>query len=401
MGAGRTRPAVRAWLNQAQHERAEFGVLDRLDNENWQSPPFNRYAFTHFDEVLPTAAVSRHRRPSTPVTVGLGSFAGMPDLEARLDVLCTDALLVRRGELVLGEYYRPGFGPGQQHLLMSVSKSLCGLVIGSLIDDGVIDPHLPVGAYMPALDGSAFADATVQQMLDMTTAIDYREDYLDPAAEVQTHDRAAGWRTPRPGDPADTYSFLTSLTRSRSHGEHFVYCSANTDALAWVAEEASGLRYADLLSERLWSRLGARDDARIQVDRGGFGFANGGVICTARDLERIGRLMLRGGELDGDRIVSESFVAQTMAGGDPEACEGARLGGVFPNGSYRNQWWSTGNDRGNVYAYGIHGQFLWLDPGSDTVIVTFSSLPAPADPQDMREHIELLTDLICAVETTS
>jgi CubicO group peptidase (beta-lactamase class C family) len=175
------------------------------------------------------------------------------------------------------------------------------------------------------------------------------------------------------------YHFLRSLRRNQPHGEKFVYHSAHTDALAWLCESVTGKRYASVLSERLWSRIGALDNARIGVDRGGFPFANGAVNCTPRDLARIGRMMLNGGSLEGERIVSEEFVAATLAGGDRTKGKEARWVKRFPSGSYRNQWWSAGNHRRNVYAVGIHGQYIWLDPPSDTVIVKFSSQPDPLD----------------------
>jgi CubicO group peptidase (beta-lactamase class C family) len=175
------------------------------------------------------------------------------------------------------------------------------------------------------------------------------------------------------------YHFLRSLRRNQPHGEKFVYHSAHTDALAWLCESVTGKRYPSVLSERLWARIGALDNALIGVDRGGFSFANGAVNCTPRDLARIGRMMLNGGSLDGEQIVSQAFVAATLACGDRKKGKDARWGNRFPSGSYRNQWWSTGNRRRNVYALGIHGQYIWLDPPSDTVIVKFSSQPDPLD----------------------
>lgn len=88
----------------------------------------------------------------------------------------------------------------------------------------------------------------------MLISIDYSEDYVDPASEVQTRDRTAGWRERRPGDPADTREFLTTL-RGRGPEGVFRYCSADTDVLAWIIERVTGRRYVDMLSERLWAKL--------------------------------------------------------------------------------------------------------------------------------------------------
>lgn len=376
--------------------RARLGIAGNPTLDSWQQAPDNRWVFRHVEELLPSAAVLSAPVGARRAQQGLGPLAEVPRLTERLEGLCTDALLVERGGRVLGEWYADGFGPHRSHLLMSVSKSLCGILVGALLDEGLLDPAAEAARYVPRLAGSAYGDATIQQLLDMVAAADYSEDYTDPGSEVQAHDRAANWRTPRSGDPVDTFAFIAGLTRSREHGERFQYCSAVTDTLGWIVEAVTGRRYADELSDRLWSKLGADHDARVSVDRGGCALANGGVSCTARDLARVGRLMLDGGVVAGERVVSEAWVRQTLAGGDPALAEASANRVVFPNLSYRNQWWSTGNERGNVYAVGIHGQYVWLDPLTDTVIVKFSTLPDPVRTVDLRAHVELFADVLAA-----
>ncbi|RGE23646.1 6-aminohexanoate-dimer hydrolase [Leucobacter sp. wl10] len=346
--------------------------------DSWQEAPDNRWAFSHLGELVPTATVSR-RSPAAPysATVRLDVLEPrLPGLEQRLEQSCTDAFLVLRGSEVIAEYYRPGFAPDDRHLLMSVSKSLCGTVFGALVEQGLIDPEQPITRHVPELAGSAYDGPTLQQLLDMEISVDYSEDYVDPGSEVQTHDRSAGWRSRRDGDPENDYEFLASLRGDGRTGE-FQYCSANTDVLAWIIERVSGLRYAEALSVYLWAKLDADRDATITVDRTGFGFANAGVSCTARDLARVGRMMLDGGVAPGGRVVSEAWVRGVMAGGSRAAMTDPGFTSAFPNGSYTRQWWCTGDERGNVSGIGIHGQNLWLDPPTDSVVVKLSSWPDP------------------------
>src|SRR5262249_32911770 len=137
--------------------------------------------------------------------------------------------------------------------LMSVSKSLCSAVFGQFVESGAIAVEQQVSTYLPELAQSAYGDATVQQVLDMTVAVQFDETYIDPTSEVQTQDRVAGWRSPRPDDPPDSYAFLATLRKAGTHGAAFRYCSANTDVLAWLLERVSGVRFSDLLSTHLWS----------------------------------------------------------------------------------------------------------------------------------------------------
>ena len=352
------------------------GAVGQPTLDTWQEGPHNRWAFARLSELLPTASVTR-RFPAAPAsaTDRLSSLA-VPRLRQRLEDSFTDAFLVLHRNDLIAEYYRPGFAPDDLHLVMSISKSMCGLVVGALIDSGDIVPSDRVVDYVPELAGSAYDGPTVQHVLDMVIHLNYSEDYLDPASEVQTHDRSSGWRTRHDGDPEDTYAFLTTLTGNGTVGT-FQYSSANTDVLAWIIERVTGLRYSDALSKYLWSRLDADRDASITVDSAGFGFANGGVSCTARDLARVGRLMLDGGEGPAGRVVSEGWVRSVLAGGDPEAMADSSFTAIHPRGSYTRQWWCTGNERGNVTGIGIYGQYLWLDPATDTVIVKMSTWPEP------------------------
>lgn len=385
---------TRQFDSVTSQQRAKLGISTQPTLDSWQMAPDNRWVFRHLEEHLPSAIVSSRPAQAALAPGVPAALQTLPDFLARVDESSTDALLIERGGEVIAEWYADGFAADQTHLLMSVSKSLCGIVVGTLIDDGLLDPEATADRYVPALTGSAFGDATIQQLLDMTAAVDYSEEYTDPESEVQAHDRSAGWRESRTGDPANVFEFLAALSRSAEHGNRFQYSSAVTDALGWIVESVTGQRYAAALSERLWSKIGALHDAHISVDRGGCATANGGVACTARDLARVGRLMLEGGSIGETRIVSAEWVAQTLAGGNQEHAKESLSREIFPGLSYRNQWWSTGNERGNVYGVGIHGQYLWLDPLSDTVIVKFSSLPDPVSLENSRAATGLFADII-------
>lgn len=375
---------------------ASRGIDEPITPDNWQDPPFNHWGFAHLSEVVTTAPVSRHQ--AEPIGAGGQSrgaavFDGGP-LDRFLLDSHTQAILVMRGHEIVDERYFDGFGPSDRHLLMSVSKSLCGLVTGRLVGEGLISLAAPVAAYVPELRDGAFGAATIQQLLDMTASVEYDEDYHNPAAHVHQQDRVAGWRPRQPDDPADTYEFLSSLRAGGQHGKVFQYCSASTDVLAWVIESATGRRYADVLSSALWSRLGCADDAWISVDSGGFAFANGGIACTARDLAKVGRLVLDRGVARGEQVVPAKWIADTLEGGEVEAAAGTIFQSIHPRGSYHNQWWITGDAHSSAYAIGIHGQYLWLDPVANIVIVKFSSLPSAVSEAASRAHVAAFREIV-------
>ena len=350
---------------------------------NWQSAPFNRWAFQHVSEIVPSALVPRGSAPV--MTLETGSVAlepgpiatpwGQLELDEWLAATYTDGLLVLEGRQIRAERYDNGLTPERRHLLMSVSKSLCGVIVGRFVARGSLDLAATVGDYVPELGHSAFGDATLRQMLDMTVAVEFNEDYHDPTSHVQAQDRALNWRPQRPGDPANSYDFLVGLEKDGLHGERWRYCSATTDALAWVLERVAGKRYSDILAGELWSVLGVEHDAMVTVDRAGYAVANGGVSTTLRDLARFGRLVLDGG---GD-LLPTGWLDALRRGGDRSPVRGTVLQALHPDGSYRDHWWLTGDDHGSFYGVGIFGQYLWLDPVADVVIAKFSSQPTATD----------------------
>ena len=155
----------------------------------------------------------------------------------------------------------------------------------------------------------------------------------------------------------------------------------------------TGRRYTDILSTDLWGRIGAESDAYVTVDRSGFPMANAGACVTLRDLARFGRVVLDGGVgPTGDPVIPPEWVADIRRGGARTDSE-ADLRAVHPNGSYRNQFWVSGDERGSFYGVGIHGQYVWMDPTADVVVAKLSSLPAADDPTSWAEHVAFFTAL--------
>ena len=151
---------------------------------------------------------------------------------------------------------------------MSVTKSFVGTVAEILIADGVLDDTKRVSEYVPELEPSAFGSATVRQVMDMTAALDYNENYADPDSDIWRY-TAAGDPTPKPASyngPRNFYEFLQGVEQEGTHGEAFIYKSINTDALAWVIARASGKDFIEHLSERIWQPLGMDQEADMMID---------------------------------------------------------------------------------------------------------------------------------------
>ena len=356
---------------------------------NWQDPPFNRWAFRHMREIIPSQLIPAGSASPVPLPAASGPLPDPPvwrldgstatAAEVFADT-CTDALVVLHDGHLVAERYDDGMTAATPHLLMSVSKSLVGCVAGVLTDRGRLDPAAPVTDYVPEAGSSGYAEATIRNLLDMRTGVAFRETYTELDAEVRVMERSMGWRPAQPGDPAGAYPYLTTLGQAGPHGGEFTYRSADSDMLGWACERASGTRMADLISALIWQPMGAERDGEITCDPLGSAIHDGGVSATARDLARFGQMLIDDGMVRGGPVVPAAWLAATRVPepGVREAFAVTDNEFVLPGGWYRNQFWVLPGPGGPVLVcLGIHGQLVYADRATRTVVVKLSSWPDP------------------------
>ncbi|MFF2299245.1 serine hydrolase domain-containing protein [Arthrobacter sp. NPDC058127] len=368
----------------------------RVTVDNWQEPANLPWSFLHMDELFANAAIravakdsaSPLQRAMPEDPLGLrGVVVRLPDgsdrtVEEVLAATSTDAWMVLHGNEVLVEEYFGAMSHDTRHLLMSVSKSIVSSVLGVLVAQGKIDTAQPIEHYVPELRASGYGGATVRDILDMRSGIKFSEEYLDASSEVRKLDEAVGW-APRNGGAGTLKEFLLTLEQVREHGGHFEYRSCETDVLGWLCEAASGKQFAELASEVLWSRMGARHDAFISLDAAGTGMFDGGICATLGDMVLFGAMIRDGGvSLNDERILESDWVDDIFTGGPDSAtafAAGDHAEGM-PGGKYRSQFWFLSDDADTAYCLGIHGQMVYINRRSGVVGVKFSSTALPVDP---------------------
>jgi CubicO group peptidase (beta-lactamase class C family) len=362
--------------------------------DNWQSAPYSHWSFQHVEDFVPTAVISRGTGPSAALPA-----AGSPVAEIELTstdsvattvgavmaATATDGWAVAHRGSMVAEEYLDGFRAETRHLLFSVSKSLVAVVLGALHGAGAIEPDAPVTTYVPALANCGYAGATVRHLLDMRSGIAFSDDYLHPTAEIHRLDEAMGW-APRssPDVPSTLRDFLLTLRQKSAHGGAFEYRSCETDVLGWICEVAGGQRMPELMSELLWSRIGARCDATIAVDSDGTGFFDGGISACLTDMIRFGSLFLQDGvSLTGQQVVPAAWIADTFDGGPDSRQAFAASAGTnhMPGGMYRNQVWFPYPGSNVVLCQGMCGQMIYVNRAAEVAAAKLSTQPDAGDPQ--------------------
>ena len=372
----------------------------RLTEGSSRRFPNSRWILSHQRETGPTTNVRRG-----PGAARLLERAERDDLDAvpltdmngrtltwgqSLAENYTDGIVVLHRGKIIQERYFGALEPHLTHLAFSVTKSFVGLMAAMMVHDGRLDPKAVASVYVPELAGTAFADATLRQIMDMTVGVKYSEVYTDPTAEVWAYSRAAGLSPLKPDydGPKTIFDFLKTLPKEGEHGQAFAYKTCNTEVLSWILQRVTGRSVATLISESIWQKIGAEEDGDLQVDSIGVAMAGGGLSTSLRDLARIGEMMRLDGAFNGQQIIPAAVVADIRKGADPAHFAKAGIA-TLPGWSYRNMWWVAHDRFGAFSARGIHGQALWVAPAAELVIARYASHPVAGNGNSILDQVSL------------
>ena len=261
----------------------------------------------------------------------------------------TLALLVIRDGAIVFEHYAAGHDAATPSQYFSVTKSILATLLGMAIDDGhVRSLDQPVTDFVPELSERGFGAVTLRQLADMTSDLDYVENDnpfgLHPLA----------YYTP------DVQRLVLQFRRRSEIGRGFEYKSGDTALLSLALQRALGGETLTAYAQRrLWSPLGMEHSAVWSLDRdGGFEKAWCCIAGTARDLAKLGRLYLARGRHGGQQLLSERWIESASA----QPAAGVPRAYIFG-------WWPASARGTDFMAAGKDGQFLYIAPAHDAIVV--------------------------------
>ena len=301
----------------------------------------------------------------------------------------TDGYLVLKGDDIRYERYFNGLSRDYQHIWFSATKSLTSTAFGILLAEGKVNLNDSPAKYIPELKGSGFERVTIQNVLDHSSSLDFKENYTDPNSDFLKHYGPAMNMARVPGgrdaEPQNTeiygiYDFLSKFIRPNSKevaGDVFDYNSANSDVLGWLIARISGLPYDRFVQQHIWSKLGAEHDAYTVVDRAYMGIATGGFNSTLRDAARFGKMILDRGRFNGQQVIPAEWVDASikLSAKDKEKMKNNERYTGAAWIAYKNMWWILDEQKGEYAAVGIHGQVIYVNRDADIVVAFFSSQP--------------------------
>lgn len=352
-----------------------------------------RWAMQHWRELYPTQRVRRSEMPSVlprknrdlKALAFLDTTGQATTVGRQLDLLDVNAFIVLTRGKIEFEEYRHGMTPDTPHFTASVYKSIVATVIAALIGEGTLQETKTIESYVPEVVGKAIDGATVRQLLDMESGVKYG--YVGPDSEFSRHKKSIGPDAQALGVPVGNYAFLRTLDKERQHGERLRYKEADPLSLAWAAEKTTGKRFADLLQERVWARMGAEFDADATCDPlGQWTFY---LSVTLRDLARWGLMCLNDGKVNSEQVVPARFFGDLRENASVEKLMEMPLAGkFFPEGVGYRSFFYHQRKSGAIAAAGAMGQFCYINRRHQTVVAFFSTTPPSATRETTTKDLE-------------
>lgn len=273
----------------------------------------------------------------------------------------TVAFLIIKNDTIQYEKYFKGYDKISIVPSFSMAKSVTSILIGCAIEDGLIKSvEEPITNYIPELIKNGFRKVTIKHLLQMTSGIQFNESYINPF-----------------GDAASFYYGLQlrkeidRMKLKTEPGKQFEYVSGNTQLLGLILERSlKDKTITSYLQEKIWTPLGMEYNASWSIDSKTNGIEK--TFCClnarARDFAKIGRLYKNKGNWNGKQIVSQKWVETSTK---LDTSEGSV-------NFYQYQWWlPTPNE--DFMAEGILGQFIYVHPSKDLIIVRLGKKEGKAD----------------------
>jgi len=271
-------------------------------------------------------------------------------------------LVIKDGSIV---YQRYGLGNTEDSLWVafSVAKSVTSMLVGAAVQDGYIKSvDEKVTDYLPRLKNSAYDQSSIRNLLQMSSGVEWNEDYADPESDIGIMARDVP-------DTLELYEYLRNKPRDSVPGDKFNYNTAETNLAGTLLRSAIGNNLSTYLSEKIWKPFGMESDANWMLSEVGGGEVGGCCInATLRDYGRLGLFALHNGQLaDGTRVLPEGWMAESTTAS--KAYDG-----------YGYFWWLG---EGGVYrASGIFGQAIFINPEERVVIAQHSARAVASNKAD-------------------
>lgn len=336
-----------------------FGIIIFLISLILTSCQLGRFVFYNFADIkdhkkFQSRPLTANPSPFNFHTTGTGKFPkeiNKIPFDKYLENNKTVAFLIIKNDTIQYEKYFKGYNNQSIVPSFSMAKSVTSILIGCAIDDSLIKSvDEPITHYIPELSQNGFDKVTIKHLLQMTSGIKFNESYVNPFGDAASFYYGLNLR-----------KNIAKMKLKNVPGTQFEYVSGNTQLLGLVLERSlKGKTITSYLQDKIWTPLGMAYDASWSIDRKKNGLEK--TFCClnarARDFAKIGRLYKNKGNWNGKQIVSQKWVEESTK---LDTTEGSAS-------YYQYQWWLPTPNQ-DFMAQGILGQYVYVNPKKDLIIV--------------------------------
>jgi len=318
-------------------------------------------------------------------------------------------IFIHKGKVVYESY--PGIKRTDRKIWASSAKTMVGLILAMLVEEGKVDLDKPISEYVPELKDTAWDGIIVRSVANMTTGLDNEETYesiMNPNSSVVRFFTAGiGAKNPKTGKAED---WLLDVARSETkiegeeQGKQFRYASMNTTVLTQLIENVEDKMWIDIFEERVWSKVYARQSAFFNLTDSGTALPVGFLSTTPEDMARFATLFTPSWKtVASEKIATPALIERIRAEVDEK-----RYIGTAKEETSKNMFNEVAIGNGYQFDYifsdgaiaksGNMNQMIYMDPNRDFAAIALSSSPYHSGfgefkaPAYMRKAAKMLAD---------
>ncbi len=364
------------WLCFGEKIKILYTSLNSFKDENLA------HTFQHTPEIQPTKKISKGadtfqfvEEENIALADGFSFEGTFYPTQKFMEDTKTSAMLVVKDDVIKYEKY---FFGGDKNTLFSsnsMGKSFVSALMGIAVAEGDVESiEDPLGKYIPEFVGMELERIPIRACLQMASGIDFDEDTDMSGFSMRT----------LMGTPA--MNVIAKYGMQEEPYTYRRYLSINTEILGQVIKNATGCGLAEYMEEKLWKKIGVDHDAYWTLSNG-TELAMGGLSVSLRDYARFARLYLHEGSYRGEQILTKEWVKDSMDVSAEYSKPGANQDDYNAIG-YGYQWWVPEGDQGEFMAIGVYGQWIYVNPQKQVIIVKTNADPDFMSKGYEQKHIE-------------
>ncbi|MGE7826763.1 serine hydrolase domain-containing protein [Paenibacillus sp. NPDC093718] len=348
------------------YDVSKLATLTDADKMSWN--------FVHMDQLLPHSIIQKGNKVhpfKRGKIVDLSTLTYKFNGETRkfaelMNRSRTNGLLVIKDGKIVNEQYFNGNDACTRFTSWSIAKSYVSTLVGIAVDEGKIKSVDDIITdYVPELKGSGYEEATIRDVLQMSSGVDWDEDYSNPNSDIWRMMQDVVFKS------MPVMEFIKDLKGGQPHT--FNYKSVDSQVLTFLVENVNKKQLHEVASEKLWKPLGMTSDAYWNQDLHNNDIGLSFINAPLRDLAKLGQLFLQDGKWRGKQIVSAKWVKEATTPVDPDLQPNV----AYPHFGYQYQWWvPEGAKFGHEFAaMGVYGQYVYVNKDAGVVIAKVSADP--------------------------